>query len=365
MAAVTTATAVKVSLTAAKFAKKHWKKIVLVFGIMMLLMVSSFILLLNRGGSSGIANVSADVMQWKPVVSEYADKYGIPEYVDVILAIIQVESGGTGTSDVMQSSESLGLPPNSIEDPIFSIDTGVSHFASVIQDARRRGLDYWTPVQSYNFGSGFNNYVEKNGKTYSFELATAFSKDHANGKKVGYSASVADFNGNWRYQYGNMYYVDLIKQFLSSPDAAGLGGAEGREIGDASTSALGMQDYKTVMDEVLKYNGRAYVWGGSTPGQGFDCSGLMQWSYNLIGYKLPRTAAEQEKATVKISEPKPGDLIFFKGTNPDRPANSITHVGIYVDEKQMYNAASSGVGYATWSSGYWKKHFAGFGRVTK
>lgn len=349
---------VKVSLTVAQFTAKHWKKIMLGIGASALIFISAFVLLLGGSGNTGTANVSEDVLKWRPVVAEYAEKYEISEYVDVILAIIQVESGGTA-ADVMQSSESLGLPPGSITDPNYSIEVGVSHFAEVIQSARKMELDFWTPVQSYNYGSGFNNYVSKNGKTYSFELATSFAQEQSGGTKVTYSNPVADFNGNWRYKYGNMYYVDLIKQYLS--DTGGVSG----DIGDISASALGMQDYQTVMDEVLKYNGWAYVWGGSTPGKGFDCSGLIQWAYDLIGYKLPRTAAEQHQAAVTINDPKPGDLIFFKGTNPDRPANSITHVGIYIDEKQMYDASSSGVGYHTWSSGYWKEHFAGFGRVAK
>ena len=50
----------------------------------------------------------------RPMVEKYAREYGISEYVNVLLAIIQVESGGTA-EDVMQSSESLGLPPNSLD----------------------------------------------------------------------------------------------------------------------------------------------------------------------------------------------------------------------------------------------------------
>jgi len=354
MAAITTT---KVVLTAGNFAAKHKKKIAI--GIVASFLVATMGLVMMTGSSDievGTATVSEDVLKWKPVVVEMAEKYGVPEYVDVILAIIQVESGGTA-ADVMQSSESIGLPPNSITDPSFSIETGVSHLAGVIQSARKMGLDFWTPVQSYNYGSGFNNYVAKNGKKYSFELATSFAKEQSGGKKVTYSNPVADFNGNWRYQYGNMYYVNLVQQYLSAPN--------GGDIGNADASPLGMQDYQALMNEVQKYNGWAYVWGGSKPGVGFDCSGLTQWAYGLLGYKLPRTAAEQHQATVAISDPQPGDLIFFKGTNVDRPANSVTHVGIYVDENRMYDASSSGVGYHTWSSGYWKEHLAGFGRVAK
>ncbi|SEO07109.1 NlpC/P60 family protein [Terribacillus saccharophilus] len=357
MAAITTT---KVVLTAGNFAAKHKKKIAI--GVVASFLVATMGLVMMTGSDFevevGTAKVNEATLAHRPVVEEMAEKFGIPEYVDVILAIIMTETGGDDL-DVMQSSESLGLPPGTITDPNYSIEVGVSHFAEVIQSARKMGLDFWTPVQAYNYGGGFNNYVEKNGKKYSFELASSFAQEQSGGTKVDYSNPVADFNGNWRYKYGNMYYVNLIQSYLSTPNGAG------GDIGNADASPLGMQDYQSLMNEVQKYNGWAYVWGGSKPGVGFDCSGLTQWAYGLLGYKLPRTAAEQHQSAVAISDPQPGDLIFFKGTNPDRPANSVTHVGIYVDENRMYDASSSGVGYHTWSSGYWKEHLAGFGRVAK
>ncbi|WP_438938899.1 lysozyme family protein [Bifidobacterium pseudocatenulatum] len=70
----------------------------------------------NSNFSSGITgmNLSAEVLKHQPMVEKYARENGISEYVNVLLAIIQVESGGTA-EDVMQSSESLGLPPNSLD----------------------------------------------------------------------------------------------------------------------------------------------------------------------------------------------------------------------------------------------------------
>lgn len=347
----------KVALTIGQQAAKHWRKIVLiVLSFFMLLVVGVMALIGGNSGSSGTANLNDTTLQWEPVVRFYAEENGISDYVDVILAIIMVETGGQGP-DVMQSSESLGLPPNSITDPMLSIEAGVKHLASVINDAKSKELDFWTPVQSYNFGSSFNYYVSNNGKQYSFELASEFSKYMANGKTVKYSNAVADFNGNFRYAYGNMYYVMLVQQYLS-PIAGG-------NIGNADASALGPEVYQGLMNEVLKYNGWPYVWGGSNPNVGFDCSGLVQHAFRLLGYDLPRTAAEQHSHTIPVAEPQPGDLVFFKGTNSSRPADSITHVGIYVDEQRMYDASNSGIGYSNWNQGYWKEHFAGFGRVVK
>ena len=86
----------------------------------------------NSNFSSGITgmNLSAEVLKHQPMVEKYAREYGISEYINVLLAIIQVESGGTA-EDVMQSSESLGLPPNSL-DTESSIKQGCKYFASLL-----------------------------------------------------------------------------------------------------------------------------------------------------------------------------------------------------------------------------------------
>ena len=96
----------------------------------------------DSGGdySSGITgmNLSAEVLKHQPMVEKYAKEYGISEYVNILLAIIQVESGGTA-EDVMQSSESLGLPPNSL-DTESSIKQGCKYFASLLSSCKEQGI---------------------------------------------------------------------------------------------------------------------------------------------------------------------------------------------------------------------------------
>ena len=348
-------TTTKVALSVGTKAFKHRDKIMFAGISTFMLLIFGFVGTMGGNpGNTGTGKISEDVLKWQPVVMEYAEKYDVSDYVNVILAIIMVESGGNAL-DVMQSSESLGLPPNTLVDPIASIDAGVKHFSAAIKNARENELDFWTPVQSYNYGIGFNNFVRDNGKQYSFEVASAFAEKQANGAKVKYSNPVADFNGNFRYAYGNMYYVMLVQQYIS----AGTG------VGNADASALGTDIYTAMMDEAMKYEGWPYVWGGYGPDVGFDCSGLTQHVFGTIGYGLPRTAAEQFNTSMPVSDPQPGDLVFFRGTNEARPADAVTHVGIYIDENRMYDASNSGVGFSNWNQGYWKKHFTGFGRVVK
>ncbi len=82
------------------------------------------------------------------------------------------------------------------------------------------------------------------------------------------------------------------------------------------------------VDWALAQVGTPYVWGGESPGVGFDCSGLVQAAYKVAGVALPRVAQAQYDATTHLAPGDPlqsGDLVFFGGSTTD-----VTHVGIYV-----------------------------------
>lgn len=244
---------------------------------------------------------------------------------------------------LMQSSESLGLPPNSL-DTEASIKQGTKYFSDLLHSAERNGVDDNTAIQGYNYGGAFIDYVAKRGSSYSFELAESFAKKRSGGSKITYSNPIAvKKNGGWRYLYGNMFYVDLVSQYFISP-----------QFDDEMV--------QIVMDEALKYEGFPYVFGGANPNTSFDCSGLTQWSYRKAGINLPRTAQQQYDATesIPLSEAKPGDLVFFHSTY--NAGNYVTHVGIYTGNNQMYNAGDP-IGYADLTTAYWQKHLIGAGRI--
>ncbi|MFC2949000.1 lysozyme family protein [Virgibacillus sediminis] len=149
-------------------------------GFVVLLLCSMFLILsyvseeqtvINESASSPV--VSKEVYQYRPMVEKYADQHGVAEYVDVILAIMMQESGGRG-SDPMQSSESYCGERGCIEDPAVSIEQGVRHFSSVLEEADG---DLQLAVQSYNFGRGFIAYMEEAEQGYSQEAAVAFSQE--------------------------------------------------------------------------------------------------------------------------------------------------------------------------------------------
>ena len=128
--------------------------------------------------------------------------------------------------------------------------------------------------------------------------------------------------------------------------------------------ALTDEEFSKIYAEAKKYVGTPYVWGGSTPETGFDCSGYVCWVYNQNGYDVGRTTANglwQKSQHISESEAKPGDLVFFKGTY-DTPGMS--HTGIYLGNGMMVSAGDP-IKYANIHSSYWEKHLAGFGRLSK
>ena len=128
--------------------------------------------------------------------------------------------------------------------------------------------------------------------------------------------------------------------------------------------ALTDEEFSKIYAEAKKYVGTPYVWGGSTPETGFDCSGYVCWVYNQNGYDVGRTTANglwQKSQHISEAEAKPGDLVFFKGTY-DTPGMS--HTGIYLGNGMMVSAGDP-IKYANIHSSYWEKHLAGFGRLSK
>ena len=128
--------------------------------------------------------------------------------------------------------------------------------------------------------------------------------------------------------------------------------------------ALTDSEFAAIYKEAQKYVGTPYVWGGSTPETGFDCSGYVCWVYNQNGYDVGRTTANglwNKSHHISEAEAKPGDLVFFEGTY-DTPGKS--HVGIYLGNGMMVSAGDP-IKYANIHSSYWQKYLSGFGRLSK
>jgi cell wall-associated NlpC family hydrolase len=106
--------------------------------------------------------------------------------------------------------------------------------------------------------------------------------------------------------------------------------------------------------------GTPYRYGGETP-KGFDCSGLVFYSFERMGVKVPRTAADQRKAAerVKRDDLELGDLVFFRSSK-----GRVDHVGIYAGDGRFIHSPNAGrvVSYAYLDDPYYQKHFVSAGR---
>jgi peptidoglycan DL-endopeptidase CwlO len=120
--------------------------------------------------------------------------------------------------------------------------------------------------------------------------------------------------------------------------AAGLNGT-----GATSSSTAGATASESaVVAEAQKYLGVPYLWGGTDPAKGLDCSGFTQLVYGNLGVELPRTSSQQAtagRAVASIDEARPGDLVFFDYSSGRA---GIDHVGIYLGGGKMIAAPQEG-----------------------
>jgi hypothetical protein len=115
----------------------------------------------------------------------------------------------------------------------------------------------------------------------------------------------------------------------------------GIALGAPGGSFLARTQISTVLTAALSRVGKPYVWGATGP-NGFDCSGLMGWSFAAAGVTLPRTAAEQALSgpRVPLNQIQPGDLLFW-AYDPANPS-FIDHVALYLGNGNMVEAPQTG-----------------------
>jgi cell wall-associated NlpC family hydrolase len=131
-------------------------------------------------------------------------------------------------------------------------------------------------------------------------------------------------------------------------------GADG-EVFDLSTLD---ESRASVVMAALSQVGTPYLYGGSDPAEGLDCSGLTQLAHSAAGVSIPRISTEQRAAARPVRRsPAPGDLVFFK-TGPSQ-----YHVGLMVDRDRFVHASTSKrrVRLSSLSADYWRQRYLGAG----
>lgn len=97
---------------------------------------------------------------------------------------------------------------------------------------------------------------------------------------------------------------------------------------------------RRIVGTAQNFLGLPYRWGGASPKDGFDCSGLIMTAYRLNGYELPRTSREQFIAgnPIPVDALQPADLVFFA----TRSRGSVSHVGLYIGDGRFIHAPGRG-----------------------
>lgn len=130
----------------------------------------------------------------------------------------------------------------------------------------------------------------------------------------------------------------------------------------ATYNSLPHVDAQTLIQYGEKFMGTPYVWGGTSPDPGFDCSGFVQYVFAHFGVSLYRTSEEQfaEGVPVSTNNLQPGDLVFFSTYAP-----GATHVGIYIGNGMMLDSEDMGLVIDNIFNSYWGPKYLGARQVIK
>ena len=271
------------------------------------------------GGSNSksYTPVSVEVKDYRPIIVKYAKEHGIPEYTDLIMAVMMQESGGQGL-DPMQASECSYNTrylhhAGSIVDPEYSINVGIQNLAACLKAANVQSPidmdNIKLALQGYNYGNGYIAWAKEHYKGYSTANALEFSDLMA--KKKGWSS------------YGDSNYVLNVLRYYPIGRAFTAGGNQVIvEIASAQVGNKGGQPY--------------WSWYGFKSRIAW-CACYVSWCADQCGYIdagiIPKFSLCSDGVTwfKKNGQwqdrnylPQAGDLIFFDWEGDGR----CNHVGI-------------------------------------
>ncbi|WP_235688092.1 lysozyme family protein [Latilactobacillus fragifolii] len=282
---------------------------------------------INNGPVTNL-NLPAKVESYRSIVVKECNDQGCPDLVPYVLAIMAVETRGEG-SDVMQSSESQGHAPGYFSPPE-SIHYGVMALHNSQKTAQAHGIDMSGVLLGYNFGSGYLEWLAKQGLTHSStKTADVYSKTvvapalgNTTGATYSYPNPVAiPYNGGFLYlNGGNFFYDLLVGQYL-------------KQGGGASPSG------NKILDEAQKYLGIPYVWGGHNPATGLDCSGFVGLVLtNVTGKPYPMYTVSLESCgtEVPLNQIQAGDMLFWGAKGASH------HVAFYMGDGKVIEEPQPG-----------------------
>ncbi|SCA96842.1 Uncharacterized protein BWINRA5_00159 [Bacillus mycoides] len=152
------------------------------------------------------------LLQYEPTLKKELEKYDLGGKTAVLLGIMYQESRGEG-NDPMQSSESLGLKPNELQEISLSIKQGVKHFAQMYKYGTEKDVSMDTIIQSYNMGPGYIDFIaSQEDKQHSEDSAKKFSKMKVDQNPEMYTCGGNQNNFRYPYCYGDFTYASKVNE---------------------------------------------------------------------------------------------------------------------------------------------------------
>lgn len=275
------------------------------------------------------AQVSEQTESYRELVTKYCEKYGIDDYVDLCLAMIEQESGGN-PPDVMQTEQSYYNTNPPIDTPEESIDCGTHELADCLRKAKCKNPSDISGIslalQGYNFGNGYIDWALKNYKGYTKENAVIFSQKMC--AKLGYSS------------YGDVEYVPhVLRYYVANPETAITNKsaksilAELKENNTASADVWAVIEKGASLIGSVQYSMEKRQGDGRDNPEFLDCSSFAAWSFHKAGNNgiaYGSTTATFISSTkfvdIEAKDLRPGDIGLKSPTAGTGGAN---HVGIY------------------------------------
>jgi len=193
--------------------------------------------------------VNAKVRSYENEMRAECTAQGIPDATIPLLALMMVESGGEG-GDPMQSSESAGLPMNTIKDPHASIVQGVKHFKESLETSKQYNVDIWTTFQQYNYGIGYAKYIGSRGGKNTIPLAKEYSRTvvapslgNTTGRMTDYVNEISIALGETkRYVDGGNFLYAFMIQYYTTGDGS-INSCGGDNTGETEKEQNKLNDY--------------------------------------------------------------------------------------------------------------------------
>ncbi len=206
-----------------------------------------------------------------------------------------------------------------------------------------------TPTTSNQAHIKYNTYKSKKQNTHkkttpTKKISTHPTTSHHYGHNTHYSHRTQHYVSSHRTTH-SYYKTSAFKPTLPT---------------DFNTPTDLSKDQNAVCSNAEAELGTPYVWGGTSPNRGFDCSGFSQYVFKKEGISIPRTALEQYDSLSPVNTPEPGDLVFFH-----THGQHVSHVGIYLGDGYFIHSPGQGqhVRVDSLDSGYWETHYAGARRA--